>query len=145
VSSRHKARIAAVQALYQWDMMGCPFDEITADFLEQSEVNSLDEEYLSSLLVGVPANCETIEKAIAPYLDRDLSKVDPIERSILRLSGYEMLFHLSVPINVIINEGVELAKKFGADHGYKFINGTLDKLSNEDSIQALRAKTQSDL
>ncbi len=138
MSNRHKARSAAVQALYQWDMMGCPFDEISSDFLESDERKALDNEYLNSLLIGVGANCDAIEKAVAPFLDRDIAKVDPIERSILRLSVYEMLFHLSVPLKVIINEGVELAKTFGADQGYKFINGTLDKLANEASIQALR-------
>ena len=138
MSNRHNARSAAVQALYQWDMMGCPFDEINDDFIEDKDRKLLDGEYLSSLLVGVGANCDAIEKAVSPFLDRDLSKVDPIERSILRLSVYEMLFHRSVPIKVIINEGVELAKTFGSDHGYKFINGTLDKLANEASVQAIR-------
>lgn len=138
MSNRHKARSAAVQALYQWDMMGCPFDEISTEFIEEEQRKSLDSDYLNSLLVGVGANCEVIEKAVTPFLDRDIAKVDPIERSILRLSVYEMLFHHSVPINVIINEGVELAKTFGSDHGYKFINGTLDKLANEASVQSLR-------
>ena len=141
MSNRHKARSAAVQALYQWDMMGCPFDEINDDFIEDKDRKSLDNDYLSSLLIGVGANCDVIEKAVSPFLDRDLSKVDPVERSILRLSVYEMLFHRSVPIKVIINEGVELAKTFGSDHGYKFINGTLDKLANEDSVQALRVES----
>ena len=143
MSNRHKARSAAVQALYQWDMMGCPFDELGTDFLEAKEKKALDEDYLNALLVGVSANYEVVEKAVSPFLDRDLAKVDPIERSILRLSVYEMLFHRSVPINVIINEGVELAKTFGSDHGYKFINGTLDKLANEASIKALRDNSNS--
>ena len=141
MSSRHKARSAAVQALYQWDMMGCPFDDITADFLESNERKNMDEAYLDSLLVGVPANCDAIEKAISPFLDRDLSKVDPIERSVLRLSVYEMLFHVSVPVNVVINEGVELAKKFGSDHGFKFVNGILDKLANLDEVKSLRSNS----
>jgi N utilization substance protein B len=138
VSSRHKARSAAVQALYQWDMMDCPTDELNTDFLEEKERKALDEEYLSKLLVGVPANQEVIEKAVSPFLDRDLSKVDPIERNILRLSVYEMLFHRTVPLKVIINEAIELTKIFGSDQGYKFVNGTLDKLANEASVQALR-------
>lgn len=138
MSNRHKARSAAVQALYQWDMMGCPVDEINSDFIEDKDRKALDSDYLDSLLIGVGANYETIEKAVTPFLDREFNKVDPIERSILRLSVYEMLFHRSVPLKVIINEGVELAKTFGSDHGYKFINGTLDKLANEVSVQALR-------
>lgn len=141
MSGRHKARSVAIQALYQWDMMGCPFDDISADFVEDKDKKALDGDYLDRLLVGVPANAETIEKAVTPFLDREFNKVDPIERSILRLSVYEMLFHHSVPIKVIINEGVELAKTFGSDYGYKFINGTLDKLANESAIQALREES----
>lgn len=138
MSNRHKARSAAVQALYQWDMMGCPIDDFNTDFLEDQERKALDNEYLETLLVGVSANHEVLEKAVTPFLDREFSKIDPIERSILRLSVYELLFHRTVPVKVIINESVELAKTFGADHGYKFINATLDKLANEASVKALR-------
>lgn len=140
MSNRHKARSAAVQALYQWDMMGCPFDEINTEFIEEKQRKSLDGEYLSSLLVGVGANTDAIEQAVTPFLDREFAKVDPIERSILRLSVYEMLFHPSVPVKVIINEGVELAKTFGSDHGYKFINATLDKLAKEAAVLSVREK-----
>ncbi|MGH1542237.1 MAG: transcription antitermination factor NusB [Arenicella sp.] len=139
MNNRHKARTAAVQALYQWDMMGCPIDELDSDFLEEHERQALDKAYLTSLLQGVAANQELIEKAIQPFIDRNFSKVDPIERSILRLGVYEMLFHKEVPVRVILNESIELAKTFGSDHSYKFINGTMDKLAKEKSVQALRA------
>ncbi len=138
MSNRHKAREAAVQALYQWDMLGCPMDQLNSEFMENVQRKALDEEYLKTLLTGIEANQTVVEKAVAPFIDRDLSKVDPIERSVLRLGVYEMLFHRKVPINVIINECIELAKTFGADHSYKFINGTLDKLAKEKSVQALR-------
>lgn len=138
MSNRHKARTAAVQALYQWDMMGCPVDELDADFLEQHEVQELDQDYLHTVLVGIEANRTLIEKAISPFIDRDFSKVDPIERSILRLGVYELLFHRDVPAKVILNEAIELAKTFGADHSYKFVNGTMDKLAQEASVKALR-------
>lgn len=138
MSNRHKAREAAVQSIYQWDMTGCPIDELNSEFMETMQRKALDQEYLSSLLNGVEANKDVIEKAITPFIDRDFSKVDPIERSILRLAVYEMLFHRQVPLNVILNESIELAKTFGSDHSYKFINGTLDKLAKEKSVKALR-------
>jgi len=138
MSNRHKAREAAVQALYQWDMLGCDIDGLNAEFMENTQRKALDQDYLKTVLTGIEANLTVIEKAIAPFIDRDLSKVDPIERSVLRLGVYELLFHRKVPANVIINESIELAKTFGSDHSYKFINGTLDKLAKEKSVQALR-------
>lgn len=138
MSNRHKAREAAVQSIYQWDMMGCPVDDLNSEFMEELQRNELDQTYLKTVLQGVAANQDLIEKAIRPFIDRDFAKVDPIERSILRLGVYELLFHRDVPAKVILNESIELAKTFGSDHSYKFINGTLDKLAQEKSVVALR-------
>jgi len=138
MSNRHKAREAAVQSIYQWDMMGCPVDDLNSEFMEDVQRKELDQTYLKTVLLGVAANQELIEKAIRPFIDRDFAKVDPIERSILRLGVYELLFHRDVPAKVILNESIELAKTFGSDHSYKFINGTMDKLAQEKSVVALR-------
>ena len=139
MSNRHKAREAAVQSIYQWDMMGCPSDDLNAEFMEDLQRKELDQTYLKTVLTGVAANQEVIEKAIKPFIDRDFSMVDPIERSILRLGVYELLFHRDVPAKVILNEAIELAKTFGSDHSYKFINGTMDKLAKEKAVKALRS------
>ena len=139
MSNRHKAREAAVQSIYQWDMMGCPVNDLNSEFMEDMQRNELDQTYLKTVLQGVASNQELIEKAIRPFIDRDFAKVDPIERSILRLGVYELLFHRDVPAKVILNESIELAKTFGSDHSYKFINGTMDKLAQEKSVVALRS------
>lgn len=139
MSNRHKAREAAVQSVYQWDMMGCPTDDLNSEFMEEVQRKELDQKYLKTVLLGVAANQELIEKAIRPFIDRDFAKVDPIERSILRIGVYELLFHIDVPAKVILNEAIELAKTFGSDHSYKFINGTMDKLAQEKAVIALRA------
>ena len=68
--------------------------------------------------------------SIAPLLDRRLEDLDAVELAILRLGAYELSRRMEVPYRVVINEGVELAKSFGATDGHKYVNGILDKLAN---------------
>jgi N utilization substance protein B len=126
--SRQLARQAAVQALYQWDMTKQNRLEIEANFLSDSKLQHSDLEYFQHLITDIPRQVEDIDAAAQPFLDRDMSKVDPIERAILRLSVFELMNHMEIPYRVVINEGIELAKTFGADNSYRFINGILDKM-----------------
>jgi N utilization substance protein B len=66
---------------------------------------------------------------MAPFLDREVSALSPIERGILLLGGYELMRELEVPYRVVINEAVELAKVYGGTDGHKYVNGVLDKLA----------------
>ena len=63
------------------------------------------------------------------FLDRPLVQVDPVERAILRIGGYELMQHPELAYRIIINEAVELAKMFGAEQGHRYVNGILDKLA----------------
>ncbi len=67
--------------------------------------------------------------AVSPHLDRPLEQLDPVEHAVLLLGAYELLHKPDVPWKVVVNESVNLAKVFGAEEGYKFINGVLDKLA----------------
>jgi N utilization substance protein B len=71
-----------------------------------------------------------LDREIAPLLDRRLEDLDAVELAILRLGAYELSRRMEVPYRVVINEGVELAKSFGATDGHKYVNGILDKLAN---------------
>jgi N utilization substance protein B len=66
---------------------------------------------------------------MANFIDRPVAELSPIEHAILRIAGCELMFDLSVPYRVVINEGVELAKVFGGTDGHKYINGVLDKFA----------------
>jgi N utilization substance protein B len=66
----------------------------------------------------------------AEYLDRSVSELDPVELAILRLAAWEFSQRIDVPYRVVLNEGIELAKSFGATDGHKYVNGVLDKLAN---------------
>lgn len=136
--SRHLARQAAVQALYQWDLTEQAPEIILDHFIRQHDTTKIDEPYFQLLVREVPLFYRELEAHLVPVLDRDLDDVDPVERAILRIGAYELEYCPDIPRKVIINESVELAKTFGADLSYRFINGVLDKVATE-----LRPKTES--
>ncbi|MDH3637264.1 MAG: transcription antitermination factor NusB [Gammaproteobacteria bacterium] len=128
--SRHQARQAAVQALYQWDLTEQAPEDIEAHFIHQHDLKNVDRAYFVGLVREVPLYRQEIEDNLLPFLDRDFDSIDPVERAILRIGAYELEFRRDVPTNVVVNEAIELAKTFGAEHSYKFVNGILDKLAN---------------
>lgn len=129
MSTRHNARKAAVQALYQWDITAQHADEIQPQFEQIHDMQNVDKKFLREIMREVPKHDEALVAAISPHLDRDFAKLDPVEKSILRLGAYELNHRLDVPTKVILNEMIELAKVFGSEHSYKFINGVMDKMA----------------
>ena len=127
--ARRKARHYALQALYQWHMTRDPAGDIEVQFLADYDFSNVDLEYFHDIVHHVPANIDELQEAFAPYLDRPVAELDPIELSLLRLGSYELVKRIDIPYKVAINEAVALAKKFGATDGHKFINGVLDKLA----------------
>ncbi len=138
---RSRARRCVIQALYQWQLGGSDLSEPDLEFLVADDGKQLDREYFRTLLAEIRTHEEALDNMIRPYVDRPLNEVDPVERAILRLGACELAYHLEVPFRVVINEAVELAKVFGAEHGHKFVNGILDKLAAQlrrTEIQAVR-------
>lgn len=129
IATRRVARSLAMQALYQWHMAGQSLNEIEAQFRVDNDFSGVDGAYFREILHGVPQRKTEIDEAIVPCLDRALEELDPVELAILRLSTWELLNRVDVPYRVVINEGIELAKVFGATDGHKFVNGVLDKLA----------------
>ncbi|OOH85461.1 N utilization substance protein B [Pasteurellaceae bacterium 15-036681] len=129
VSPRRRARECAVQALYSWYISQNSVEQVELSFVTDQDMNGVDMPYFRKLFRGTIENIEAVDNAVLPHLDRAENEVDPIERTILRLSAYELLFELDVPYKVVINEGIEVAKVFGSDDSHKYINGILDKLA----------------
>ncbi len=129
IATRRVARSLAMQALYQWHMAGQSLNEIEAQFRVDNDFAGVDGAYFHELLHGVPAAKSELDEALTPCLDIPLADLDPVELAILRLSAYEMAKRVDVPYKVVINEGIELAKVYGATDGHKFVNGVLDKLA----------------
>ena len=120
-----------MQALYQWQMTGQDVAVIEAQFQDDQDMGKADVGYFQELLQQIPVRVKEIDAALTPFLDRPLPQVDPVELAILRIAGYELRYRLDVPYRVVINEAVEIAKKFGAEQGHRFINGVLDKAARQ--------------
>lgn len=129
-SNRHNSRKAAVQALYQWDLTKQEAGDIEKQFAQIHDMQNIDRKFLREVLREVPKHEAELEAAIAPFIGREFDTLDPVERAILRLGTYELKSRPDVPTKVVLNEMIELAKVFGSDHSYKFINGVMDKLAS---------------
>lgn len=130
-SARKKARKLALQALYQWQIAGASLVDVESQFCEDNDMRTVDSEYFSELLHRIPASTSSLDQLLAPCLDRPLKELTPIELVILRIGAYELSKRTDVPYRVVINEGVNLAKAFGATDGHKYVNGVLDKLARK--------------
>ena len=139
---RTNARKAAVQALYQWQMTGQSLVEIERQFVEEERLKDVQKSYFTELFHGVPKNLGDIDEALNEFVDRPVDMVDPVERAILRIGAYELLHRLDMPYRVILNEGINLAKYFGADGSHKYVNGILDKIAQKIRAVEIKAKTQ---
>jgi N utilization substance protein B len=137
--ARSLARHKAVQALYQWQVSRQDMNEIDAQFSEEQDMRKVDIAYFQELLHQVPKHLEELDAQIAPALDRTLAEVDPVERAILRIGAYELQFRPDVPYRVVINEAVELAKVFGGEQGYKYVNSVLDKVARNLRVTEMKA------
>lgn len=127
LKARHNARKLAVQALYQWATAQHDLNEIESQFLSNNANKRIEYAYLIELIHEVPKNIDVLDAYFTPYINRATSDIDAVELAILRLATYELKFRLEIPFQVIINEALELTKKFGSVEGFKFINGVLDK------------------
>ncbi|RLV59597.1 transcription antitermination factor NusB [Parashewanella curva] len=128
-SERRKARRLAVQAIYSWQLSGNNIADVEHQFLTEQDVKGVDVSYFRELLSGVATKASALDELFAPFLDRNVEDVSPVEKAIVRLGAFELTFQKGVPFKVAINEAIELAKAFGADDSHKFVNGVLDKLA----------------
>ena len=141
MAARRKARRLAVQALYQWQVSSSPISQIEAEFNADHDMTKVDGEYFSELLRGVATTKADLDHNIERFTDRPTKDMTTVELAILRMGCYELIHRLDVPYKVVINEGVELSKVFGASEGHRYVNGVLDKLAQhlrQPEVQAGR-------
>ncbi len=140
--AKTNARKCAVQALYQWQMTGESLRRIEMNFLEEEMLKGAQRTYFTDIFYGVPKQLNAIDEALAEFVDRPVEKIDPVERAVLRIGVYELMNRLDTPYRVIINEGVNLAKCFGADGSHKYVNGILDKVSQKQRALEIKAQQE---
>jgi len=136
--ARTRARELMVQALYQKQIAGHSTPELVAQFHEDASYERVDQEFFNELFPAISNGQGDLEKSIDKLIDRPLEQLDPIELCILLIGVHELAARIDIPYKVVINEGVNLAKRFGALDGHKYINACLDA-----AAQSLReAETQ---
>lgn len=132
---RTQARQIALQILYQIDITNESCAETLDNFWLREEERVIDAEvknFAAGLVKGVRDNLAEIDKNIASYATNwQIERMAVVDRNILRLGCYELLFHDDIPPKVSINEAVELAKKYSDTESGKFVNGILDKIKTE--------------
>lgn len=129
MAARARARRRALQALYAWQIAGTSIAGVIDQFRHEQDMEVADLEYFEDLVQGVALRVEELDAGLTPFLDRPVAQVDPIERGVLRLAAYELRYRIDVPYRVVLNEAIEVTKRFGAEHGHSYVNGVLDRLA----------------
>ena len=123
---RRQARTIALQALYELDCSAHKPKDVLARLLEEKALPDEAADFAESLVNGILQNKENIDDVIRRFAPAfPVNQIAPIDRNILRLAIFEILFDNRVPMKAAINEAVELAKSFGGDTSQKFVNGVL--------------------
>jgi N utilization substance protein B len=135
ISERRVARKLALIAIYQWQMTDNSYEDIyfglQEDISLSKDMLKADLAFFQALTKCAINKTDVIDAELKPFLDRDAEHLDQIERAVLRLATCELMHQPEVPYKVIVNEAVNLTKKFGADQAHKFVNGVLDKVGNK--------------
>jgi len=128
MSNRHLGRTIAMQTLFLWDFQGKSGDvnAITQTVLEKFNPNFDDQTFVKHLLAGVVERLPMIDKYIIKYATEwPLDQITIVDRNILRIGVYELVFDNDIPAKVAINEAIEIAKTYGSESSGKFVNGVL--------------------
>jgi len=127
--ARSAARRQLMQALYQWQLTGQPWQDVYQQFAAQPEFGQADAAYFREALMQVAEGRDGLDAELARHGEIPPGQLDPVEHAILLLGLWELMRRRDVPYRVVINESVELAKRFGATDGHKFVNAVLDRAS----------------
>jgi len=141
-SPKSNARQVALQALYQWQVTDHDLLTLSRQFEADPETPKYHKAYFEVLVGGVIDNLQELDAAITEFTTRDFEKIDPIEKAVLRLGTFELLFKPEVPYRVIINESINLAKSFGSEKSHAYVNSILDKLAQKNRAAEIKAKTK---
>ena len=137
--ARSRARRRALQAVYKWQMSGGTAREVVAEFAHEQAHEVADLAYFEDLVRGVIAHQADLDAALSAFVDRDIGRVDQIERAALRIAAYELRHRPDVPFRVVINEAIDSTKRFGSEHGHTYVNGVLDRAATAWRADEVRA------
>ena len=128
---RHRMRLAVFKTLFQYEFRGDDPFEILKEVMDRS-LNDKAREDARRYIENIFGNLKEIDNIISQYLEnRTLDRLSVVDRNVLRLGTYELLHELDVPIEVTIDEAIEIAKRYGTENSGKFVNGVLDRIAKE--------------
>ena len=132
MGKRRSSRELALKFLYQFELNRGDLDEQIKLFLERNSSQKDVANFMKELVVSLIDKMEEIDEIIQKFSDHwILDRMTVIDRNILRMGACELLFNFSTPPKVVINEAIDIAKKYGNEDSPEFINGILDKVYNE--------------
>jgi transcription antitermination protein NusB len=138
MGARRKARVCALQMLFQFDVTKPRVDELTKMYWDSfgEEFGEVDEEFASRLALGAISHIESIDELIKQRAENwRISRMAIVDRNILRLAIYEFLYEDDTPKTVVINEALEIARRFSTFEATQFINGILDAIKRDLEIK----------
>jgi N utilization substance protein B len=131
---RTRARSAALQALYEIDLVNHPVEVVLTERLAEADLDATLAEFVRQIVFGVWPMVATLDQFIAEHAPEwPLDQVATVDRNILRIALWEFAVFCKTPIKVAINEAVELAKAYGSDSTPRFVNGVLGSLANRQN------------
>lgn len=130
--SRRKGRVLAFQGLYSWDVGKNPLEEVLA-FTWPEAKDEEAEAFAALVISGAVEHLSEIDEKISSHLAENwtMERLNKVSLAIMRVSVYELMYQEAADKKVVIDEAVEIAKKYGEDGSYKFINAILDKISSD--------------
>jgi N utilization substance protein B len=129
-NTRREAREMALRMLFQIDVGGQPHDEVIDFSLEQSVLEGVNREFAEGIVRGTLANLADIDTRVRSLTeDWEIARLAAVDRNILRMTSYEILYCPETPVAAVINEAVELAKKYSTNESGRFVNGVLGALA----------------
>jgi len=145
MSARRKARELTLKALYAYEISGSDTQQISDDIISSSQIKEVAKEFSQVLFEKVVQNIEKIDNLIKGSVKSwDFSRIALVEKNILRIGICELLFFSETPVAIIINETIELGKKYGEKDSKNFINGVLDYMAKALEKEKLRGKMNID-
>ncbi len=126
-NARSVARRLAVQAIYRWQLNEGPWQDLLLEFADAEDMPKADFEYFRELIQGVCGSRPQLDIDLAQWTDRPAAQLDPVEHAVLLVSVFELGARPDVPFRVVLNEAVNLARRFGATDGHKYVNAVLDR------------------
>ncbi len=139
--SRHQARRLALQALYQQKLTSDTVPVLLKQFEEDLRKQHADQGYFENLVEQVIVLKEQIDQHLSEVIECPLEQVSTIELIVMRMAVYEFIGQPEVPYKVVINEALQLSKRFGSREGFKFINWVLDRLSSQLRVDEINPNT----